>query len=280
MIRNLKFCKMHSCLNDFAIVDMRTNEHKLEEIKKIVPKLADRDTGIGCDQVLVIAHSKQAACKMIVYNADGSEADMCANGLRCVGRLMAEENNCDENEIEISGTNYKTKRKDEKTIAVNINAPKFSWKEIPLVCDMATPILRYSCEEFEDPIVLSVGNPHAIFFIEQDVALEKINLPEIGKEIENALLFPKRINVSFVEVWDKNNVIARVWERGVGETKSCGSAASAIAWASIFSGNASSPVNVHFGSDRKIVVELLKDGTLESSAEAHMISENKLFEIA
>ena len=173
MIHNLKFCKMHSCLNDFVIIDIRSNEHKLEEIKKIVPKLADRNKGIGCDQVLVIARSDQAACKMIVYNADGSESGMCANGLRCVGRLMAEENNCDENEIEISGTNYKTKRKDEKTISVNINAPKFSWREIPLVHDMATPILRYSCEEFEDPIVLSVGNPHAIFFIEQDVALEK-----------------------------------------------------------------------------------------------------------
>ena len=272
-------CKMHSCFNDFVIIDMRSNEYKLEEIQKIVPKLAARENGIGCDQVLIIAHSKRAYCKMLIYNSDGSTSNMCANGLRCVGRLLAEENGRDVNEIEISGTNYKTKRKNEITIAVNIGRPKISWNEIPLNHKMETPILKYRCDRFVDPIVLNVGNPHAIFLIEQDIMLEKIDLSKWGTRIENDPLFPERTNVSFVKILDKNNVQARVWERGAGETKSCGSAASAIAWASIYSNKTFSPVNIHFGPDRKIVVELLKDGTLESSAEAHIIIKNKIFEI-
>jgi len=306
MIFDLKFYKMHACLNDFVIIDVRGGNVNCKDIQKIAPRLASResDTG-GCDQVLIMETSDKADCKMIIYNADGSEAGMCGNGLRCVGWLLAEENDRDINSIEIQGEVYKTTRKGKKTIAVNIGEPKFFWHQIPLAKEMETPILDYSFEAFKNPIVLNVGNPHAIFFMSREhshmhrhgggccshhatesredvgvVDLNSIDLQRIGKHIEHDAVFPERINVSFVKIRDESSVWARTWERGAGETKSCGSGASAIAWASIFSGAIKkTKLDVYFSKDRIISVELLRDGSLESSAEAHLIYQKDSLEV-
>jgi diaminopimelate epimerase len=269
---------MHSCLNDFVIIDGRDGGCDYRAVQKAVTKIAARDGGIGCDQILIITDSEKADCGMIVYNADGSEAGMCANGLRCVGRLMAEENNKDENTIEIAGVVYKTRRKGSTAIAVALGKPRFGWQEIPLARAMAGPELDYSWGSFSKPIVVNVGNPHAIFFVEQE--LEEIKLPKVGSEIERDPLFPERINVSFVKRIDKNSLAVRTWERGAGETGSCGSAATAIAWAGVFCGQVEAPVRICYGPDRIITVELLEDGALESSAEACMIHAIKSIELA
>jgi diaminopimelate epimerase len=306
MIFDLTFYKMHSCLNDFVIIDARGGNVNRKDIQKIAPRLASRDSDTGgCDQVLIMETSDKADCTMIIYNADGSEAGMCGNGLRCVGWLLSEENDRDVNSIEIQGEVYKTTRKGKKTIAVNIGEPKFFWHQIPLAMEMETPILDYAFEDFKSPIVLNVGNPHAIFFMSRErshihhrgvccsrhttesreddvgaVDLNSIDLQRIGKLIEHDALFPERINVSFVKIRDERSVWARTWERGAGETKSCGSGASAIAWASIFSGAINkTKLDVYFSEDRIISVELLRNGSLESSAEAHLIYQKDLLEV-
>jgi len=278
LIRDLKLYKMHSCSNDFVVIDLRSSKYTQVEIQQLSSRIADRDKGIGCDQVLALSPSAGADCTIHVYNNDGSESGMCANGLRCVGRLLSEEKDRNNISIEISGEIYKTKRKSPTLVSVNVGKPKILWHEIPLARDMPLPALKYSCGGFENPIVLNVGNPHAVFFVEQSVALEKIDLARIGRKIENDSLFPEKINVSFVKIRDKENLEARVWERGSGETKSCGSAASAIAWASFFNGNiTTASAHVHFGTDRTIAVKLLEDGSLESTAETHMVCRKKTF---
>ena len=272
MICDWKFYRMHSCFNQFVIIDMRMSQLRLKNLPQIAKTIAGKDEKMGIDQVLTITNSTKADCKVIIYNADGSESDMCANGLRCVGRLIAEETNRNENTIEVSGIIYKASRKSSTIFSINIGKPKLSWQAIPLAREMSLPILEYSFGEFKNPIVLSLGNPHAVFFVEQKM-FEEINLYKIGKQIENDPLFLNRINVSFVRVLDKNNVEAKVWERGAGATKSCGSAATAIAWAAIFKGSSASPINIHFGSDRTILVEQLEDGSMESSAKTHILDE-------
>jgi diaminopimelate epimerase len=280
MAFKLEFSKMHSGFNDFVIIDVRANDYELMEIKKYATRIASREEGIGCDQILVISNSERADCEMIVFNSDGTESFMCANGLRCVGRLIAQENNRDENTIEISGVVYKTKRERSDMVSINIGKPKLSWKEIPLACEMQTPVMHYSSCGFSNPIVLNIGNPHAVFFVGEEIALEDIDLPKVGREIENDPLFPEKVNVSFVKLRDGRSLFTRVWERGAGETKSCGSAASAIGWASKFHLCLPSSLEIYFSPDIKISVEILPDDSIRSTAKAEIMYEAKTFELA
>jgi diaminopimelate epimerase len=271
---SLKLYQMHSGFNKFIVLDGRGEADALagKSYKSALEYLfLQNDKSAGeesFDQLLILSDSKNAQCRVTIYNADSSVSNMCANGLRCVAKLLHSELSHKSNEVHIEASGQVCRARVEGSlVSLCIAAPSVLWNEIPLARAMSTPVLNYRHGEFERPVVLNVGNPHAVFFL-KDHSLNQIDLSSIGPSIENDQLFPERINVSFAKVLGDGKIEARVWERGTGETKSCGSAACAIAWGANFMGYVGSRSEIYFGPASILRVNILDDGALESSAEA------------
>ena len=207
-VREMKFTKMHGCGNDFVIIDQRNSVHTLsiEKIKYI----CDRHMGVGCDQLIVLEPSKNADLFMRIYNPDATESEACGNATRCVADLTNVES------IETLGGTLKVQRQGD-LIAVDMGIPKLLEKSFPEIID-----------GLSDPVLLDVGNPHAVYFVDD---FNAINIPKIGKTIENHSFFPNRTNGEFVKILSKDKVRLRTWERGAGLTLACGSAACATVFA-------------------------------------------------
>jgi diaminopimelate epimerase len=227
------FHKMHGLGNDFVVIDART--HGLEMTKARAHAIADRHMGIGCDQLILLEPSDIADVKMRIFNADGGEVEACGNATRCVALLLQKPARI-ETEAGILET-----MPAEHSASVTLNPPLFDWEFIPLAMPMDTMDMPVGWEELERPMAVNVGNPHVIFFVGDS---DTVELDRLGPVIENDPLFPERINVNVATVEDSHHIRLRVWERGVGLTRACGTGACATAVAAIRSGRARSPVTV------------------------------------
>lgn len=215
------FRKMHGLGNDFVIFDARTDPLDLSEDQ--LRHIAERKRGIGCDQIITLRSSSQAHVFMQIHNADGSEVDACGNATRCVGHLLMDENDLDQVHIE-TGAGLVFAERDGELISVDMGEPRLNWQQIPLSQEMNCEDVTLDAGPLSNPVVVNVGNPHVIFFVDN---VQSIALSDLGPEIENHPLFPERVNVSLVEKTGANQLRQRVWERGAGITEACGSAACA-----------------------------------------------------
>jgi diaminopimelate epimerase len=212
----LAFHKMHGLGNDFIVIDGREHAVALDTAR--VRNLADRKTGIGCDQLILIGTAADADVSMRIWNADGSEVDACGNATRCVALLLGED--CT---IETKAGLLVASVNDE-TATVDMGKPIFDWDRIPLAYAMDTRALPVGWGELERPAAISVGNPHLAFLVED---IDAVPLDVLGPEIENDPLFPERINVNIYSILSRGHVRMRTWERGAGLTLACGTGACA-----------------------------------------------------
>jgi diaminopimelate epimerase len=222
---------MHGLGNDFVILDARSDA--VEMIPALAKALADRHTGIGCDQLILLEPSTVAELKMRIWNHDGGEVESCGNASRCVVALTGAKT------IETGGGIVEGKA-DGNEIEVTLPPPSFAWDDIPLAYPMDTAALPMGWGPLEHPMALSVGNPHLIFFVADPAA---IRLDDIGPSIEHDPVFPDRINVNVASA-GADGITLRTWERGAGLTLACGTGASATAVAAIASKRVTSPVKV------------------------------------
>ncbi|MEO6361248.1 MAG: diaminopimelate epimerase [Sphingomicrobium sp.] len=227
-----QFHKMHGLGNDFVIVDAR--ERPFELTQALARAIADRRTGVGCDQLIVLERSQVADLRMRIWNSDGGEVESCGNASRCVVALTGA------GTIETSG-GVIDGAADGGEVEVTIGEPAFSWEQIPLAYPMDTAALPMAWDQLEAPMAVNVGNPHLVFFVDR---LESVPLEALGPTIENDPAFPDRINVN-VAVVDLDGIELRTWERGAGLTRACGTGACATAVAAIVSKRTQSPVKVH-----------------------------------
>lgn len=215
----IAFTKMHGLGNDFVVLDARAAP--LPDITPTFARaLADRRTGIGCDQLIVLDTSPIADFRMRIFNADGGEVESCGNASRAVAMLHGEPAS-----IETAGGLIAAQPTAEG-IAIDMGEPRFDWAEIPLAYAMDTFAMPVAWEALEQPTAVNVGNPHVVFFTEDCDAFE---LDRLGPEIEHDPLFPQRINVNVATVTARDAIRLRVWERGAGLTRACGTGACATA---------------------------------------------------
>ena len=216
------FLKMHGLGNDFVIFDGRTAPLSLS--KEQIRTISDRHIGVGCDQLIIMEPSKQADVFMRIYNADGGQVASCGNATRCVAWILMEESGKDDITLETQAGQLSCKRIEGSRICADMGEPKFAWQDIPLSEPRDTLNLGISLGELFDPVAVSMGNPHAIFIVSD---VDKIRVPKIGPVLENYPLFPERANISFAQPINNHHVKLKVWERGVGVTLACGTAACA-----------------------------------------------------
>lgn len=250
-----KFTKMHGLGNDYVYMD--AIHQNIENESDLAQFVSNRHFGIGSDGLILICRSDVADFKMRMFNSDGSEAEMCGNGIRCVGKFVYDKGLTNKTTVNIETlAGIKTLKLNIKegkvdTVIVDMGEPILSPKEIPVISneDIVKNLkLKALDKEFIFTCV-SMGNPHAITIVENT---EKFEVEKYGKILEVDKAFPNKTNVEFVQIIDKNNIKMRVWERGAGETLACGTGACATAVA----------CNLNGLTDRKVKIELL-GGTLE-----------------
>lgn len=228
-----EFHKMHGLGNDFIIIDARKIAVDMPPAR--ARALADRKSGIGCDQLIVLEHSDVADVRMRIFNHDGGEVESCGNATRCVVALLGHNLKIETAGGLIDGEFGET------SVTLQMPPPLFEWQDIPLAFAMDSAVMPMAWDELAGPMAVNVGNPHAIFFVDD---IGAVDLDRLGAEIEHDAAFPERVNVNVASV--SGNVIdLRVWERGVGETRACGTGACATAVAAIRQGKVTSPVDVH-----------------------------------
>lgn len=245
----MRFTKMQGCGNDYVYVDGNAERISPEKKPELVRRLSDRHFGIGSDGVIFINPSDQADFEMEMYNADGTRAEMCGNGIRCVGKFVYDKGLTDKTDITVISAGkikYLTlfvKEGKVETVKVNMGAPELTAALVPVLCD--------SVQAVDEPITVrgraykmtcvSMGNPHAVVFLDD---VENLAIEEIGPYFESHERFPKRTNTEFVNVIDRNTVQMRVWERGTGETLACGTGACATVVACVLNGLTEETVKV------------------------------------
>ena len=220
--------KMDGLGNDFIIFDKRKKSISLT--KDQIIKISDR-SNIGCDQVIFIDNDKSSNAYLTFYNSDGGEIAACGNGSRCAAYLLMKENNNKKISLRTKVGILRAELDDKNLVRINMGQPNFKWEKIPLSKEMDNKNLKIKInstdgKEIEGGFSLSVGNPHIIFFVED---FNKFNLKEIGPKIENHNYFPEKCNVTLASIKNKKHVKVKVWERGAGLTKACGTAACATA---------------------------------------------------
>jgi diaminopimelate epimerase len=218
--------KMHGLGNDFVVIDARERPFPIDEAR--ARAIADRHTGIGCDQLIVIerpANGKgMVDVVMRIRNADGGEVDACGNASRCVADLLMRETGRDSIVIETGAGLLDAERANGGRITVDMGPARLDWRDIPLAEPQDTGHLDLSLGPLKDPVAVSMGNPHVVFFVD---TVEMIDLKSLGPILEHHPLFPERVNVGVAEVRSRERIRLRVWERGAGITLACGTGACA-----------------------------------------------------
>lgn len=253
----MKFTKMEGCANDYIYVYTGTESVPDEQKSSLAIRLSDRHTGIGSDGLIFINPTDKADFEMEMYNSDGSLGAMCGNGIRCVGKYVYDRGLIDRTEFDIlTGSGIKRiTLKTENGIAVgatvNMGQPIREASKIPVVIngrDDLDPVVSVPLDingTTYNITCVSMGNPHCVIFMDQDV--KNLKIEDIGPFVEHHVIFPDRVNTEFVNVVDRRHLIMRVWERGAGETMACGTGACATAVAAVMN-------NL---SDRRVKVALL-----------------------
>ena len=228
-IEGLPFRKMHGLGNDFVVLDARARPLSLSESQ--VQAIANRRTGVGFDQLLIIEPAqKDGDAFMTVRNADGGVVSSCGNGARCVADLMMADTGKDAVILETLAGPVAASHGENGQVAVNMGPAKLDWQDIPLAMEENTGHLDIVVGSLSNPVAVSMGNPHVVFFVKD---VEAVDLARLGPMIETHALFPNRTNVEVVEVLDRSHMRMRVWERGVGVTQACGTGACAVGVAGV-----------------------------------------------
>lgn len=239
-MQTFRFTKMHGAGNDYIYVDC--TEKMLTDINETARKVSDRHFGIGSDGLVLICKSDKADFRMDMYNSDGSQAEMCGNATRCVGKYVHDKGLTDKTTITLetlAGIKIlELNLADDgtvKTVRVNMGAPELVPKNIPIDSEKDRFIMEpvEVCGKEYKVTGVSMGNPHAVTYIDDTDSLE---IEKIGPEFETHKLFPKKINTEFAQIVDRNTIKMRVWERGAGETLACGTGACATLVASTLNG--------------------------------------------
>ena len=242
---DIKAFKMDGLGNDFVIIDQRNQNYNLT--KDQIIKICDRNF-IGCDQLIFIQKSDKKDAELVFYNSDGSVSGACGNGTRCVADLLSKENNDKEIILWTSSGELKSKILDDNLVETEIGVPKTNWDEIPLIKKLDTKnlnikIVNKNNAEHIGGTSINVGNPHVIFFVDN---IEDYDLKKIGPEIENHNYFPEKCNVTLAKVISRKLIKVKVWERGAGLTKACGTAACATAVAANINGLTDKKTDIEF----------------------------------
>jgi len=220
------FVKMHGLGNDFVVIDARARAFRPDQA--LAAAIADRKTGVGYDQMLIMRPPEDARADvfMSIYNADGTEAQACGNGTRCVARRIMAETGKDRAIIETVAGLLDARAAPDGLVAVDMGRVETDWDKIPLAeaCDTLHAPLELG--PLRDPVANNIGNPHVTFFVDD---LDAIDLETLGPTLEHHPIFPERANIGVAQLIDRGHARLRVWERGVGETEACGTGACAAA---------------------------------------------------
>jgi len=266
-----KAFKMDGLGNDFVIIDKRKKTLNLS--KADIIKITDRNF-IGCDQLIYINPSDKFDAELEFFNPDGGKSDACGNGTRCVAYFLSKEEKKNDISLKTEAGLLKSKILNDYVVTTNIGAAKFGWKEIPLSKELDNKnlkikILDNNKKELTGGYALSVGNPHLIFFVEN---CENFNLKKIGPELENHIYFPKKCNVTLAQVLNKKLIKVKVWERGAGLTKACGTAACATVVAAVKMNFVDKTTDVEF-KDGKISINIDEENTINMKGKVSEIKE-------
>ncbi|MGE0533240.1 MAG: diaminopimelate epimerase [Hyphomonadaceae bacterium] len=219
----MRYLKMNGCGNDFVILDARSRG-ALPLSSAQAKAIADRHAGVGCDQVIVVERSIRGDAFMRIWNADGGQVDACGNATRCVAWMLMEEGGAASRRIETGAGILYAERRGDQRVSVDMGSPLLRWEEIPLARAMATDKLDFDPSGYGAPGAVNMGNPHVVFFVND---VRAVPLDSLGPRIETDPLFPQKVNAGFAEVRARDQIRLRVWERGAGVTKACGTGACA-----------------------------------------------------
>ncbi len=246
----IKFTKMHGLGNDFVVIN--SFEQAYPQLAAKAKEICDRRFGIGCDQLLIVKSSEVADLRMLIYNADGSEVEMCGNGIRCLALFAQKHKLIQENELSVETLGgIKKIRILNQLVEVDMGEPILNAAQIPV--NLEGMVIGKNIEvhgQNYSITCISMGNPHCVQFVDH---VEEAPVAKMGPLFEKLALFPQRINVEFVQVLNKNSLKLRVWERGAGETLACGTGACAASVAAVLNGHTNRIVNVSLpGGDLEI----------------------------
>ncbi len=244
----MKFTKMHGCGNDYVYINCF--EEKVENPTELAKKVSNRNFGVGSDGMILICPSDKADFRMDMYNADGSQSEMCGNGIRCVGKYVYDYGLTDKEEVSVetlAGIKYlkfQIENGKVKMITVDMGEPELIAKNVPVISENEKAIdeeIIVDGKAYKMTCV-SMGNPHSVVFVDSTADFP---LEEVGPKFESHERFPRRVNAEFVQVLSDEEVNMRVWERGTGETLACGTGTCATAVACILNGKTKDEVKVH-----------------------------------
>ena len=219
---------MNGLGNDFVIIDNRMFDLVFRD--RQVREISSRDSGIGCDQLIVLEKSERADIFMRIFNAQGGEVDACGNATRCIGWLLQAETGRPDSSIETNAGLLAARVQSSGDVTVDMGEPRMGWKDIPLSEEFHdTSRIELQVGPIDEPVlhspcVVNVGNPHCIFWVDD---LDIHDLAQLGPFLENHVLFPERANITLAKIDSENEITIRVWERGAGLTQACGTAACA-----------------------------------------------------
>jgi len=268
---DIKAFKMDGLGNDFVIIDNRQTITNLT--KEQIIKICDRKF-IGCDQLILINKNDTSDASLEFYNSDGGISGACGNGTRCIADLLGKESNKKEIILTTLSGNLKSKIVGDKIVSTEIGIAKIKWDEIPLSKELNTNNLGIKINdknnnEFSGGVTVNVGNPHVVFFVDNN---ENFEIEKIGPKIENHSLFPEKCNVTLANVVNKELIKVKVWERGAGLTKACGTAACATAFAAKQNGLVNDKVDIEF-STGKLTISIDENNSIHMKGPVSDIEE-------
>lgn len=262
------FCKMQGTGNDFVVINCIQNEFEYS-LPVLAEFLCNRHIGVGADGIILIYESKIADFKMRIFNSDGTEAEMCGNGIRCFAKYVFEKNMTDKTEFSIETLagikKVKLELENQKVMSVRVNMGEPEIDNIKYIIEIEEK--QYQVHP------IGMGNPHAVCFVKN---VDEFPVKKIGPILENYKYFPNKTNVEFVEILDGKNIKVRVWERGVGETNSCGTGACASSMIAINEKFTEEKVTVHLKGGKLEVKYDKQKNTIELSGPAEIVFEGKI----
>nr|WP_026174165.1 diaminopimelate epimerase [Effusibacillus pohliae] len=279
----MKFTKMHGLGNNYIYVNLFEETLCEEELPELAVRVSDVNTGIGADGMILIGPSDKADFRMRVFNNDGSEAKNCGNGLRSVAKYVYDRGMTRKREFQIETLGGVVQARvqvgqDNKVelVTVDMGAPRLLKKDLPMLGDPETTTILETIDVQGTPYTItavSMGNPHAVIFVDD---LDQVNVAAVGPLIERHPLFPERVNVEFIQVLNRGEIIFRVWERGSGITQACGTGACAAVVAGILTDRLDRKVLVHLlGGDLEI--EWQEDGPVLMTGPAAYICDGVFY---
>jgi len=273
---NISFTKMQGIGNDFIVIDCRSGMPGKgdRELASMSRRLCDRRFGIGADQILLLDNSGKADFRMRIFNADGSEVEMCGNGIRCCAKYIWDRQLSEKHVLEIeTAAGIIRPEKTGNLVKVDMGSPVLEGRQIPVDLDGLVQDYPLIIEDKTFNITcVSMGNPHAVIFVDD---VDSFDVQRYGPRIETHTLFPRKVNVEFAQVLDPQTVRMRVWERGAGETMACGTGASAVAVAANLKGMVQKKVTIRLlGGD--LLIELDEGGHVYMTGPAEEVFEGRI----